>query len=118
MQKREQELEKAASEALAASSAAEAEHAAEEERLGQLRQELEDLGQQVLMLRPLLSQQHDYKVSQPSTAPYSDKSQTALYKASSFFRRSSSRLRTLRRGPMSWLPRSLICPRRVHARMP
>ena len=49
-QEREQELERAASEALAASSAAEAEHAAEEERLCNLRQRLENLGKQVRML--------------------------------------------------------------------
>ena len=47
MQDREQELERAASEALAASSAAEAEHSAEDERLCKLRQELEDLNAQV-----------------------------------------------------------------------
>ena len=56
MQAREQELERAASEALAASSAAEAEHSAEEERLCKLRQELEDLGKKVLILLLFLRQ--------------------------------------------------------------
>ena len=51
-QEREQELERAASEALAASSAAEAEHSAEEERLCKLRQELEDLGKKVFISAP------------------------------------------------------------------
>ena len=57
VQEREQELERAASEALAASSAAEAEHSAEEERLCKLRQELEDLGKKVLMSAPCLAKQ-------------------------------------------------------------
>ena len=48
MQEREQELERAASEALAVSSAAEAEHAAEDERLGKLQQELEEMNKKVL----------------------------------------------------------------------
>jgi len=56
MQAREQELERAASEALAASSAAEAEHSAEEECLCKLRQEVEDLGKKVLRLLLFLSQ--------------------------------------------------------------
>ncbi len=43
MQAREQELEKAASEAVAASTAAAEEHAAEEERLAKLRHELGSL---------------------------------------------------------------------------
>ena len=68
VQEREQELEKAASEALAASSAAEAEHAAEEERLGRLRQELEELGQQVLMLGHLLSRLNDFRLLSQSNA--------------------------------------------------
>ena len=47
MQAREQELEKAASEALAASTAAAEEHAAEEERLAKLRHELGSLQEKV-----------------------------------------------------------------------
>ena len=47
VQAREQELEKAASEALAASAAAAEEHAAEEERLAKLRDELGSLQEKV-----------------------------------------------------------------------
>ena len=47
MQVREQELEKAASEAVAASTAAAEEHAAEEERLAKLRHELGSLQEKV-----------------------------------------------------------------------
>ena len=46
-QAREQELEKAASEAVAASTAAAEEHAAEEECLAKLRRELEGLQEKV-----------------------------------------------------------------------